>query len=64
VRNLVALDVPLEGALEAAAAVPARVLGAPGLGRLLPGGTADIVVLDDALEVVRTLVGGETLVAG
>jgi N-acetylglucosamine-6-phosphate deacetylase len=56
--------VPLEGALEAAAAVPARVLGAPGLGRLLPGGTADIVVLDDALEVVRTLVGGETLVAG
>ena len=64
VRNLVALDVPLEGALEAAAAVPARVLGASGLGRLLPGGTADIVVLDEALEVVRTLVGGETLVAG
>ena len=64
VRNLVALDVPLEGALEAAAAVPARVLGAPGLGRLVPGGAADIVVLDDALEVARTLVGGETLVAG
>jgi N-acetylglucosamine-6-phosphate deacetylase len=64
VRNLVALDVPLEGALEAATSVPARVLDAPDLGRLVPGGPADIVVLDDALEVVRTLVGGETLVAG
>jgi N-acetylglucosamine-6-phosphate deacetylase len=64
VRNLVALDVPLEGALEAATSVPARVLGMPDLGRLVPGGPADIVVLDDALEVVRTLVGGETRVAG
>jgi N-acetylglucosamine-6-phosphate deacetylase len=64
VRNLVAVDVPLERALEAATAVPARVLGDPTLGRLAPGGPADVVVLDDALEVVRTLVGGETLVAG
>jgi len=64
VRNLVAVDVPLERALEAAASVPARVLGDPTLGRLIPGGPADVVVLDDTLEVVRTLVGGETLVAG
>ena len=64
VRNLVAVDVPLERALEAATSVPARVLGDPTLGRLVPGGPADVVVLDDALEVVRTLVGGETLVAG
>ncbi len=64
VRNLVALDVPLEGALEAATSVPAGLLGASGIGRLVPGGPADIVVLDDALEVVRTLVGGETRVAG
>ena len=64
VRNLVAVDVPLERALEAATSVPARVLGDPTLGRLAPGGPADVVVLDDALEVVRTLVGGETLVAG
>jgi len=56
--------VPLERALEAATSVPARVLGDPTLGRLVPGGPADVVVLDDALEVVRTLVGGETLVAG
>jgi N-acetylglucosamine-6-phosphate deacetylase len=64
VRNLVAVDVPLDRALEAATSVPARILGDPVLGRIAVGGPADIVVLDDALEVVRTLVGGETLVAG
>ena len=64
VRNLVAVDVPLERALEAATAVPARALGDPRLGRLDVGGRADLVVLDDALEVVRTIVGGETRVAG
>ncbi len=64
VRNLVAVDVPLERALEAATSVPALILGDPLLGRIAVGGPADIVVLDDALEVVRTLVGGETRVAG
>ena len=64
VRNLMAVGAPLEGALEAASRVPAGILGLPGLGRLVPGGPADVVVLDDALEVVRTVVGGETLVAG
>ncbi len=64
VRNLVAVDVPLERALEAATAVPARALGDPRLGRLDVGGRADLVVVDDALEVVRTIVGGETRVAG
>ena len=64
IRNLVAVDVPFEDAIAAATVVPAGILGEPGLGQLLPGGPADLVVLDDALEVVRTLVGGETLVAG
>ena len=64
VRNLVSVDVPLERALEAATSVPARLLGDPTVGRLAPGGPADVVVLDDTLEVVRTLVGGESLVAG
>ncbi|HET8743790.1 MAG TPA: N-acetylglucosamine-6-phosphate deacetylase [Gaiella sp.] len=63
-RNLVAAGVPLERALEAASAVPARVLGIPGLGRLVPGGPADVTVIDDRLEVVRAIVGGETRVAG
>ena len=64
VRNLVAAGAPLEQALEAASTVPARVLGLPQLGRLFPGGPADVTVLDDRLEVVRAIVGGETRVAG
>jgi N-acetylglucosamine-6-phosphate deacetylase len=64
VRNLVAAGAPLERALEAASTVPARVLGLPHLGRLFPGGPAAVAVLDDRLEVVRAIVGGETRVAG
>ena len=63
VRNLHRLGVPLAHALAAASAVPARLLGRRDLGRLEPGARADVVVLDDALEVRRVLVGGETHVA-
>jgi N-acetylglucosamine-6-phosphate deacetylase len=63
-RNLVAAGVPLERALEAASVVPARVLGLGDLGRLVPGAPADVTVIDDRLEVVRAIVGGETRVAG
>ena len=59
VRNLHALGVPLAGALHAASGVPARVAGRPDLGRLEPGVPADVVVLDDRLEVQRVLLGGE-----
>ena len=58
VRNLVALGAPLEQALDAAARVPARAGRVSGAGSLVPGSLADVVVLDDALEVVRVLVGG------
>jgi len=64
VRNLVAAGASLEQALEAASRVPARVLGNPQLGRLFPGGPADVLVIDDRVEVVRAIVGGETRVAG
>ncbi len=64
VRNLVALGVPLERAVEAASAVPAGVLGHTEIGRIGPGSRADIVVLDDNLEIERVLVGGESRVAG
>lgn len=64
VRNLVAAGAPLEQALEAASTVPARILGVPHLGRLVPGGPADVTVIDDRLEVVRAIVGGESRVAG
>jgi N-acetylglucosamine-6-phosphate deacetylase len=63
VRNLHALGVPLADALVAATAVPARVVGAAGLGRIERGAPADLVVLDDNLELTRVLVGGESLVA-
>src|SRR4029453_10056478 len=58
VRNLHALGVPLEDALTAATAVPARVIAEPNAGRLEVGLAADIVVLDDSLEIERVLLGG------
>ena len=63
-RNLVELGVPLERAAEAASLVPAGVLGLGELGRLGIGRRADVVVLDDNLEIERVLVAGETRVAG
>ena len=58
VRNLVALGAPIGLALAAASEVPARIVGRPDLGTLAPGNAADVVVLDDRLEIVRVLVGG------
>jgi len=58
VRNLVALGAPIAAALAAASSVPARIAGRPELGTLEPGSSADIVVLDDRLEIVRVLVAG------
>jgi N-acetylglucosamine-6-phosphate deacetylase len=57
VRNLHTLGVPLEDAVGAATAVPARILGRPDLGVLEVGGRADVVVLDDRLELRAVLTG-------
>ena len=62
VRNLHGLSVPLVDALGAASAVPAQVIGLPTLGRLDVDLPADIVVLDDNLEIDRVFVGGEARV--
>jgi N-acetylglucosamine-6-phosphate deacetylase len=62
IRNLHALGVPLADSLDAATSVPARVVGAD-VGTLEPGARADVVVLDDNLEIERVVVGGEELVA-
>jgi N-acetylglucosamine-6-phosphate deacetylase len=62
VRNLHELGVPLEQALDAATAVPARVLGLADAGRLDVGLPADIVVLDDNLEIESVFVGGDARV--
>jgi N-acetylglucosamine-6-phosphate deacetylase len=61
-RNLHALGVPLAQALEAASTVPARVIGISTVGRLGPGLPADVVVLDDNLQIERVFVGGEARV--
>lgn len=54
------------GEIEALAAVttrPARLLGLADVGVLRPGATADVVVLDDRLEVQRVLVAGQDVEA-
>jgi N-acetylglucosamine-6-phosphate deacetylase len=58
VRNLHLLGVPFERAVDAATAVPARLLGLDDVGVLEPGGLADIVVLDDRLEIQCVLCAG------
>jgi N-acetylglucosamine-6-phosphate deacetylase len=62
VRNLHALGISFEEAVGAATSVPARILGRPDLGVLEPGGAADVVVLDDRLEIARVIRGGEARV--
>ena len=57
-RNLVALGLDVAAAATATAAAPARLARVDGLGTLKVGAPADIVVLDDRLEVTRTLVAG------
>ncbi|MFN8223833.1 MAG: N-acetylglucosamine-6-phosphate deacetylase [Gaiellales bacterium] len=63
VRNLARLGVALEPALTAATAAPASILGLTDVGRLAVGLPADIVVLDEHLEVSRVLIGGVERVA-
>jgi N-acetylglucosamine-6-phosphate deacetylase len=59
VRNLVAFTgAEPSAALVAASATPARVIGEPNRGEIRVGAAADLVVLDDALEVVAAIVGG------
>ncbi|WP_445152635.1 N-acetylglucosamine-6-phosphate deacetylase [Baekduia sp. Peel2402] len=58
VRNLHACGASFAQAVGAATAAPARLLGDPSLGRLTVGAPADVTVLDEDLNVLRTLVGG------
>jgi N-acetylglucosamine-6-phosphate deacetylase len=62
VRNLHALGIPFEDAIGAATSVPARIVGRADLGVLELGGAADIVVLDDRLEIMNVLCAGENRV--
>jgi N-acetylglucosamine-6-phosphate deacetylase len=62
VRNLHALGVGLVDAVGAATSVPAAVLGLPTVGRIDVDLPADIVVLNDNLDIETVLVGGEARV--
>jgi N-acetylglucosamine-6-phosphate deacetylase len=63
VRNLHLLGASLPDAVAAATSVPARIARRPDLGVLRVGGAADLVVLDDRLEIRTVLVAGEEEVA-
>ena len=63
VRNLHQLGASLPEAVAAATSVPARIARRPELGVLRRGGAADLVVLDDRLEIHSVLVAGEEALA-
>jgi N-acetylglucosamine-6-phosphate deacetylase len=58
VRNLVSHGVPLAHAVASASVWPLTLLGIGDRGRIAPGQRADLVELDDALEVRRVMRGG------
>jgi N-acetylglucosamine-6-phosphate deacetylase len=60
VRNATSmLGLALPEAVAMASGVPAAFLGLADLGRIAPGCRADFVLLDEALEVAATWIGGE-----
>jgi N-acetylglucosamine-6-phosphate deacetylase len=58
IGNLVGLDIEPVEAVEAATRVPADLLGRSDLGRLEPGGRADLVWLSDAWKALATWIDG------
>ena len=58
VRNLHELGAPIEDAVCAATLAPAGLLGDPELGRIDIGLPADLVVLNDRIEIERVVVAG------
>ncbi len=59
------LDLPIGEAVRAAATTPARVLGEQDArGSIAPGLAADLVVLDDTLEIAAVMLGGEWISSG
>jgi len=62
VRNLHALGIAFADAIGAATSVPARIVGRDDLGVLERGAPADVVVLDDRLEIAGVLCSGEARV--
>jgi N-acetylglucosamine-6-phosphate deacetylase len=62
VRNMIAFTgCSPARAVRMASTNPSKVLGRPNCGRLAPGCRADLVLLDDGLQVTHTIVGGEVV---
>jgi N-acetylglucosamine-6-phosphate deacetylase len=62
VRNLVHwLEIPLQDALTAASATPARCMRLERKGVIAPGADADLVFLDGQLNVIKTMVAGRVV---
>jgi N-acetylglucosamine-6-phosphate deacetylase len=58
-RAVLEVGLPIEDAVRMASTTPARVLGLDSLlGSLTPGREADLVVLDDGLEVIAVMAAG------
>jgi len=57
-RKLVSLGVPLPRAVRAVSTNPAKLAKRDEFGTIAPGSPADLVVLDDSLSVVQTMVSG------
>ena len=57
-RAVVEVGLPLEIAVRLASATPARVLGLDDVGAIEPGWRADLVVLDEKLEVLAVMASG------
>jgi N-acetylglucosamine-6-phosphate deacetylase len=62
VRHAHVLGIPLVAALRAATEAPAAMARRPDLGCLEPGARADLVVLDDSLEVEQVLLDGTPVI--
>jgi len=64
VRTMVTrVNVPLHEAVAMATDTPAHAVGLTSKGQFIIGGDADFVVISPALEVLRTIVGGEEIFA-
>jgi beta-aspartyl-dipeptidase (metallo-type) len=57
-RDLLASGIPLEQALPCVTSTPASLLRLPAKGRIVAGGDADLVVLDDAGAVTDVMARG------
>jgi len=60
-KNLVSFGIPLETAVEMAAANPSRIIGLGKRGLIVPGYEADLVVFDEGFRVLASMAGGRFL---